>query len=46
MSFGDVDLDAGLQNGGGDHEDDQEDEDDVDERNHVDVGEGGLRGFG
>jgi hypothetical protein len=46
MGFGDVELDAGLQDGGGDHEDDQKDEDDVDERDHVDLGEGGLRGFG
>jgi hypothetical protein len=46
VGFGDVDFDAGLQDGGGDHEDDQEDKDDVDERNHVDFGEGGLGGFG
>jgi hypothetical protein len=45
VSFGDVDVDAGLENGCGDHEDDEEDEDDIDERNHVDVGEGGLGGF-
>jgi hypothetical protein len=46
VSFGDVDFDAGLENWGGDHEDDKEDEDDIDERNHVDFGEGGLCGFG
>jgi len=46
VSFGDVDVDAGLKNGCGDHEDDEEDEDDIDERNHVDVGERGLGGFG
>jgi len=45
VGFGDVDLDAGLEDGGGDHEDDQEDEDDVDEGNHVDFGERRLRGF-
>ena len=39
VGFGDVDFDAGLQDGSGDHEDDQEDEDDIDERHHVDVGE-------
>jgi hypothetical protein len=46
VSFGDVDFDAGLQDGCRDHEDDQEHENNVDERNHVDLGEGGLRGFG
>jgi hypothetical protein len=46
VGFGDVDLDAGLQDRRGDHEDDEEDEDHVDEGNHVDFGEGGLRGFG
>ncbi len=46
VRFGDVDFDTGLKNGSGDHEDDEEDEDDVDERHHVDVGEGGLSGFG
>jgi hypothetical protein len=46
VGFGNVDLDAGLKDGCGDHEDNQEDEDHVDERNHVDFGEGGLRGFG
>jgi hypothetical protein len=45
VSFREVDLDAGLQDGRGDHEDDQEDEDDVNERHHVDVGEARLRGF-
>jgi len=46
MSFGDVDFDAGLEDGCGNHEDDEEDEDDVDERHHVDLGERGLSGFG
>jgi hypothetical protein len=46
VSFGDVDFDARLQDGRGDHKNDQQDEDDVDEGNHVDVGEGGLCGFG
>ena len=46
VRFGDVNLDAGLQDGCGDHEDDEEDEDHVDERDHVDIGERGLRGFG
>ena len=46
VGFGDVDLDAGLQDGRGDHEDDEKDEDHVDERDHVDFGEGGLGGFG
>jgi hypothetical protein len=46
VSFGDVDFNAGLQNGSGDHEDDKENENDVDERHHVDVGEAGLGGFG
>ena len=45
VGFGDVDFDAGLEDGRGDHEDDQEDEDDVDEGNHVDFGERRLRGF-
>jgi len=44
--FGDVDFDAGLEDGSGDHEDDEKNEDDIDERDHVDVGKGGLRGFG
>jgi hypothetical protein len=46
VRFGDVDFDAGLKDGRGDHEDDQKDEDHVDKRDHVDFGEGGLRGFG
>jgi hypothetical protein len=46
VRFGDVDFDAGLQDGRGDHEDDQKDQDHVDERDHVDFGEGGLGGFG
>jgi hypothetical protein len=46
VGFGNVDLDAGLENGGGDHKDDEENENDIDEGDHVDVGERGLRGFG
>ena len=46
VSFGYVHFDAGLKDGSGNHEDDEEDEDDVNEGNHVDVGEGGLGGFG
>src|SRR6266478_6028070 len=46
VRFGDVQLDAGLQDGRGDHEDDEENQYDVDERHHVDLGERGLRGFG
>jgi len=46
MGFRDVDFDAGLQDGSGDHENDEEDEDDVDEWDHVDVRKGALRGFG
>ena len=42
----DVNFDAGLQNGGGDHENDEEHEDNVDERDHVDLGERALRLFG
>jgi len=45
VGFGDVDFDAGLEDGGGDHEDNQENENNVDERHHVDVGERGLCGF-
>ena len=41
-----IDFDAGLEDGGGDHEDDQQDEHDVDERDHVDLGQGRLRRFG
>jgi len=46
VRFGKIDFDAGLQDGRGNHEDDEENEDDIDERHHVDVGERGLRGFG
>src|SRR5712664_547921 len=46
MRFGDVEFNAGLQDGSGDHEDDQENEHDVDERHHVDLGERSLRRFG
>src|SRR5581483_9344881 len=38
-----VNLDAGLQHRSGDHENNQQDEDDVDERGDVDVGERRLR---
>ena len=40
--FGDGDFDAGLKDGGGKHEDEEQDENDVDERGDVDLGEGGL----
>src|ERR1700730_5137095 len=43
VRLGDVELDAGLEDGRGNHEDDQENEHDVDERHHVDLGERGLR---
>jgi len=46
VRLGNVELDAGLEDGRGDHEDDQENEHDVDERHHVDLGERGLRRFG
>src|SRR6266404_4534168 len=46
VRFGNVELDARLQDGCGDHEDDQEDQHDVDERHHVDLGERSLRRFG
>jgi hypothetical protein len=46
VGFGDVDFNSGLQDGSGDHEDDQKDKDHINERNHVDFREGGLRGFG
>ena len=46
VRFGEIDFDAGLQDGSGDHENDEEDEDDVDEWDHVDVRKGALRGFG
>ena len=46
VSFGDIDFDAGLKDGSGDHENYEKTEDDIDERDHVDVGEGGLSGFG
>jgi hypothetical protein len=42
LRLGDIDLDAGLQNRRGDHENDQQHEDDVDERDHVDLGQGRL----
>ncbi len=40
--FGDRDLDTGLQDGCGEHEDEQQHEDDVDQRSDVDLGERGL----
>ncbi len=46
VRFREIHFDAGLQDGRGNHEDDQEDEDDINERDHVDLGEGGLSGFG
>jgi hypothetical protein len=45
MSFGEIDFNAGLQDGRGDHEDDEENQDDIDEGHHVDVGERRLSGF-
>lgn len=45
VGFREVHLDTGLQDGRGDHEDDQEHENDVDEWHHVDVGEARLGGF-
>jgi len=45
LCFWDVDFDAGLEDGGGDHENDEEDENNVDERDHVDLGESALRVF-
>src|ERR1700722_2801249 len=44
--FGDVDFDTGLQDGGGNHENNEQDENNVDERDHVDLGERALRVFG
>jgi len=44
--LGNVDFDAGLENRGGDHEDNQEHENHVHERDHVDLGERSLRRFG
>jgi len=44
--FGDVDFDAGLQDRSGDHENDEQHENNVDERDHVDLGESALRVFG
>ena len=45
VGFGDVDFDAGLEDGSSNHEDDKEHKNNVDERHHVDVGEGGLCRF-
>ena len=36
LCFGHIDFDAGLDYGRGHHEDDQQDEDDIDEGNHID----------
>jgi hypothetical protein len=44
--FRDVNFDAGLQDGCSDHKNDEEHENNVNERDHVDLGEGALRGFG
>ncbi len=41
--FRDVDFDAGLQDGSGNHENDEQDENHVHERDHVDLGERSLR---
>jgi hypothetical protein len=46
VGFGDIDFNAGLKNGSGNHEDDEKDEDDIDKGDHIDVGKRGLRGFG
>jgi hypothetical protein len=46
VSFGDVDFDAGLEDGSGDHENDEKNENDIDKRHHVDVRKGRLSGFG
>jgi len=46
LGFGDVDFNAGLKDRSGDHENDEQDENNVDERDHVDLGEGTLRVFG
>ncbi len=46
VSLREIDFYAGLQDGCGNHEDDEENEDDINERYHVDVGETRLRGFG
>src|SRR5882672_10739029 len=42
----DVDFDAGLEDRGGDHENNQQHENHVHERDHVDLGERSLRRFG
>jgi len=44
--FGYVDFDARLEDRGSDHENDKQDENNVDERDHVDLGERALRVFG
>src|ERR1700730_18006264 len=38
LGFRDIDVDAGLQDRGRDHENNQKDKHDVDERNHIDFG--------
>ena len=42
----DVDFDAGLQDGRGNHENNEQHENHVHERDHVDLGERSLRRFG
>src|SRR6266853_3868151 len=46
LGLGYIDFDAGLENGRGDHKDDEEHENHVDEGDHVDLGERGLRRYG
>jgi hypothetical protein len=46
VGLGDIDFDAGLQDGRGNHEDDEKHENHVHEGDHVDVREGSLRRFG
>src|SRR5271155_1906632 len=41
--FGNVDFDAGLQNGSSHHKNDEQHEHDIDERSDVDIGKSGLR---
>src|SRR5271163_1689027 len=46
LRLGDVDFDAGLEDRSGDHENDEQHKNNVDERDHVDLGERALRVFG
>jgi hypothetical protein len=46
FGFWDVDFDAGLEDGSGNHENDEQHENHVHERDHVDLGERSLRRFG